>query len=176
MHCGVAVPTWGAVCGRSTPAGSRAEAHAPPSGSVSSTFLPRDGRPGSARRLASQDHGHAVDHRAVQGPPGDVGGDACRRRRARPQSRGLSGAPTARGPGARPGVGPTGALMGPRPWRDVWRTRKSSPSHRPRGSLQVTPAPTLPGFSSLPTGKPRVPELRLPPTPPRDEVNGFSPH
>lgn len=52
-------------------------APAPQSRPVSSTFLPGDGRPRGARRLTGQHHGHAVNHRAVQGAPGDVGGDAC---------------------------------------------------------------------------------------------------
>lgn len=48
--------------------------------SVPSTFLPSDGRPGRPRSLASQYHRHAVDHCAVQGASGDVGGDAYKRR------------------------------------------------------------------------------------------------
>lgn len=68
-------------------------------------------------------------------------------------SEALSGSPrgvrTARGPGARPGVGPTlgrgtGALMGPRPWGEAWRTHNSYPCHRPWGSTQVIPVPTPP--------------------------------
>lgn len=62
------------------------------------TFLPRDGRARSPRGLAVEDDGHAVNHRAVLGTPGDVGGDACRVDRQRDPPEAL--------PGAQPGADP----------------------------------------------------------------------
>lgn len=73
-------PTWLAPEWSSEDCPRGSQGHNVQRRSVPSTFLPSDGWPGRPRSLTSQHHRHAIDHCAVQGAPGDVGGDACRRR------------------------------------------------------------------------------------------------